>query len=173
MSNFYCICLDFSIPTKKVCEGVWTSNIKVQKALLLPRQQVLKSILYSWHYSRSRDFERHEKPGDLKCHIKQSQSHTSSSSDFSNIFGQQHLYRGIGAIDNLVICIERISLCFGFQKFYIENCKVISVRQYAQLFFWGEIFDKIQLVRFFLHFAVKLKRKIDICLFRPRKIYLE
>ena len=44
---------------------------------------------------------------------------------------------------------------------------------YAQLVFWGKIFDRIQLVRFFLHFAVKLKRKIEICLFRHREIYLE
>ena len=39
--------------------------------------------------------------------------------------------------------------------------------------FLGEIFDRIQLVPFFLHFAVKLKRKIKICLFRPQQIYLE
>ena len=36
-----------------------------------------------------------------------------------------------------------------------------------------EIFDRIQLVPFFLHFAVKLKREVKICLFRPRQIYLE
>ena len=37
----------------------------------------------------------------------------------------------------------------------------------------GEIFDRIQLVLFFLHFAVRLKRKIKICSFRPQQIYLE
>ena len=36
-----------------------------------------------------------------------------------------------------------------------------------------EIFDRIQLVPFFLHFAVKLKREVKICLFRPRLIYME
>ena len=35
------------------------------------------------------------------------------------------------------------------------------------------IFDEIQLVPLFLHFAVKLKMKIETCLFRPRQIYME
>ena len=39
--------------------------------------------------------------------------------------------------------------------------------------FLVEIFDRIQLVSFFLHFAVKLKRKIKICSFWPQVIYLE
>ena len=52
-------------------------------------------------------------------------------------------------------------------KFGGKNCALqIS-------FFGGEIFDRIQPVPFFLHFAVKLKKKIKICSFRPRQVYLE
>ena len=44
----------------------------------------------------------------------------------------------------------------------------IVFRKYLCTRFLGEIFDRIQLVPFFLYFAVKLKRKIKICSFWPR-----
>ena len=52
----------------------------------------------------------------------------------------------------------------------VGNCVLqIALHQ----FLWVKYLTEFNLFLFFLHFAVKLKRKIKICLFRPRQIYLE
>ena len=55
-------------------------------------------------------------------------------------------------------------------KFEGKNCVLqISARQ----FFGVKYLTEFNSSPFFLHFRLKLKRKIEICLFRPQKIYLE
>ena len=54
-------------------------------------------------------------------------------------------------------------------NFKVENC---ALHVYVQQFLGWNIWQ-ISTRPFFLHFAAKLKRKIKICLFRPRQIYLE
>ena len=58
-------------------------------------------------------------------------------------------------------------------KFVKSRCLVYLQNMYFHLFVKTVKPAILISSPFFLHFAVKLKRKIKICSFRPRQIYLE